>query len=49
MITSRELSGITPSGPLTLGNHLGALRRFRDHQDNGVLLRRELARAHDRA
>lgn len=24
----RELSGITPSGPLTLGNYLGALRRF---------------------
>src|SRR6266542_6186943 len=33
--TRRELSGITPSGPLTLGNYLGALRRFRDHQDNG--------------
>lgn len=32
---TRELSGITPSGPLTLGNYLGALRRFRDHQDNG--------------
>lgn len=32
---SRELSGITPSGPLTLGNYLGALRRFRAHQDNG--------------
>jgi tryptophanyl-tRNA synthetase len=32
---SRELSGITPSGPLTLGNYLGALRRFRVHQDNG--------------
>ena len=31
----RELSGITPSGPLTLGNYLGALRRFRDHQDDG--------------
>jgi tryptophanyl-tRNA synthetase len=31
----RELSGITPSGPLTLGNYLGALRRFREHQDNG--------------
>ena len=24
------LSGITPSGRLTLGNHLGALRRFTD-------------------
>jgi tryptophanyl-tRNA synthetase len=32
---TRELSGITPSGRLTLGNYLGALRRFRDHQDNG--------------
>jgi tryptophanyl-tRNA synthetase len=32
---TRELSGITPSGALTLGNHLGALRRFREHQDNG--------------
>ncbi len=31
----RELSGITPSGPLTLGNYLGALRRFRVQQDNG--------------
>lgn len=31
----RELSGITPSGPLTLGNYLGALRRFRRHQDSG--------------
>ncbi len=29
---SRELSGITPSGRLTLGNYLGALRRFRDRQ-----------------
>ena len=28
----RVLSGITPSGPLTLGNHLGALRRFADGQ-----------------
>jgi tryptophanyl-tRNA synthetase len=34
-ISTRELSGITPSGPLTLGNYLGALRRFRAHQDNG--------------
>lgn len=31
----RELSGITPSGPLTLGNYLGALRRFRAHQEDG--------------
>lgn len=34
-VSTRELSGITPSGPLTLGNYLGALRRFRTHQDNG--------------
>ena len=27
---TRTLSGITPSGRLTLGNHLGALRRFAD-------------------
>lgn len=32
---TRELSGITPSGRLTLGNYLGALRRFREHQDDG--------------
>jgi len=32
---TRELSGITPSGPLTLGNYLGALRRFRNHRDDG--------------
>lgn len=30
--TSRVLSGITPSGTLTLGNYLGALRRFVDGQ-----------------
>lgn len=30
----RVLSGITPSGPLTLGNHLGALRRFVAGQDD---------------
>ena len=29
----RVLSGITPSGPLTLGNYLGALKRFVDGQD----------------
>ena len=29
----RDLSGITPSGRLTLGNHLGALRRFVERQD----------------
>lgn len=34
-LRTRELSGITPSGPLTLGNYLGALRRFHAHQDNG--------------
>ena len=28
----RDLSGITPSGHLTLGNHLGALRRFVQRQ-----------------
>jgi tryptophanyl-tRNA synthetase len=32
---TRELSGITPSGSLTLGNYLGALRRFAGQQDNG--------------
>ena len=33
----RELSGITPSGSLTLGNYLGALRRFveRQHEVDG--------------
>ncbi len=30
----RVLSGITPSGPLTLGNYLGALRRFVSGQDS---------------
>ncbi len=30
----RDLSGITPSGPLTLGNYLGALRRFVARQDH---------------
>lgn len=30
---TRVLSGITPSGGLTLGNYLGALRRFVDGQD----------------
>jgi tryptophanyl-tRNA synthetase len=34
-IATRELSGITPSGSLTLGNYLGALRRFRNSQDSG--------------
>jgi tryptophanyl-tRNA synthetase len=32
---TRQVSGITPSGALTLGSYLGALRHFRDHQDNG--------------
>ncbi len=32
----RVLSGITPSGPLTLGNHLGALRRFAAGQDSST-------------
>ncbi|PRZ43645.1 tryptophanyl-tRNA synthetase [Antricoccus suffuscus] len=31
---TRTLSGITPSGSLTLGNYLGALRRFVDGQDS---------------
>jgi len=35
LVATRELSGITPSGSLTLGNYLGALRRFREHQDDG--------------
>ncbi|MBA3232793.1 MAG: tryptophan--tRNA ligase [Propionibacteriales bacterium] len=30
----RVLSGITPSGSLTLGNYLGALKRFVDGQDH---------------
>ncbi len=30
---TRDLSGITPSGGLTLGNYLGALRRFVARQD----------------
>jgi len=32
----RNLSLITPTGRLTLGNHLGALRRFVDAQDDGA-------------
>lgn len=37
MTTIRDLSGITPSGHLTLGNYLGALRRFvqRQHDVDG--------------
>jgi tryptophanyl-tRNA synthetase len=42
---TRELSGVTPSGALTLGNYLGALRRFRDHQDNGFYFVADLTSA----
>ena len=34
--TPRVLSGIQPSGGLTLGNYLGALKRFVEMQDAGV-------------
>lgn len=34
MALSRDLSGITPSGSLTIGNYLGALRRFVERQDH---------------
>ncbi len=34
--TPRVFSGIQPSGGLTLGNYLGALKRFADVQDAGV-------------
>ncbi|MBY6091633.1 tryptophan--tRNA ligase [Maritimibacter alkaliphilus] len=34
--TPRVFSGIQPSGGLTLGNYLGALKRFADAQDQGV-------------
>lgn len=46
----RLLSGITPSGSLTLGNYLGALRRFRDAQDDAfyvVANLHALTTAHD--
>ena len=33
----RVFSGIQPSGNLTLGNYLGALRRFGETQDAGIL------------
>jgi len=33
IVKPRVLSGITPSGPLTLGNYLGAVRRFVEGQD----------------
>ncbi len=34
--TPRVFSGIQPSGGLTLGNYLGAIKRFVEMQDNGV-------------
>ena len=34
--TPRVFSGIQPSGGLTLGNYLGALKRFADSQNSGV-------------
>ncbi len=34
--TPRVFSGIQPSGHLTLGNYLGAIRRFVEMQDSGV-------------
>ncbi|HEY0275410.1 MAG TPA: tryptophan--tRNA ligase [Paenirhodobacter sp.] len=34
--TPRVFSGIQPSGNLTLGNYLGALKRFAEKQDEGV-------------
>ncbi len=34
--TPRVFSGIQPSGGLTLGNYLGALKRFADSQDQGI-------------
>jgi len=34
--TPRVFSGIQPSGGLTLGNYLGAIKRFVDMQDNGL-------------
>lgn len=34
--TPRVFSGIQPSGGLTLGNYLGAMKRFVDTQDTGV-------------
>ena len=35
--TPRVFSGIQPSGGLTLGNYLGALKRFADSQNSGVM------------
>ncbi len=34
--TTRIFSGIQPSGGLTLGNYLGALKRFAEKQDEGI-------------
>ncbi|MFD1797054.1 tryptophan--tRNA ligase [Paracoccus aurantiacus] len=34
--TQRIFSGIQPSGHLTLGNYLGALKRFVERQDDGI-------------
>ena len=34
--TPRVFSGIQPSGGLTLGNYLGAMKRFVDMQDTGI-------------
>ncbi|WP_135504005.1 tryptophan--tRNA ligase [Roseovarius aestuariivivens] len=34
--TPRVFSGIQPSGNLTLGNYLGALKRFAEAQENGI-------------
>ncbi|MEL7215612.1 MAG: tryptophan--tRNA ligase [Pseudomonadota bacterium] len=34
--TPRVFSGIQPSGSLTLGNYLGAIRRFVDMQNDGI-------------
>jgi tryptophanyl-tRNA synthetase len=35
-VTPRIFSGIQPSGGLTLGNYLGALKRFVEKQDEGI-------------
>ena len=32
---TRILSGIKPTGKLTLGNYIGALKHFKDFQDSG--------------
>ncbi|MGA1269435.1 MAG: tryptophan--tRNA ligase, partial [Gemmobacter sp.] len=36
MFKPRIFSGIQPSGGLTLGNYLGALKRFVEKQDEGI-------------